>query len=671
MSLPSSRANLMLLALTSVSVLALSPALQAQEVKVFEEETLLGAIHLVSGGKDNVEATGGTEVSAEDLDRLKPDDVSDLFSRESSVSVSGGGGAAKRVSVLGIEQSLLATSVDGVPQGATAWHHTGSNVVDPAFLKAVKVEAGAAAADAGFGAGAGSLRYETAGAHDLLEDGKNVGGRVGVSYGTNGRGTALNFAHYGRYKGFDWMVMVNGSEGKDYKDGDGVVSPGTAAAGRNTLAKFGFENEGHRFELGFQSSRDNADRLQRPNLGNPGSKTLHPLKVSNDTVKLSYTKTETTEFWDPEVSFYFSDFEYWRDDYSTDFAGDATFSEQQFGGKAQNTIDLGYGSVTLGLDFNSHDYSVDNYAAPSNTRYTRYRDFSTQQIGLFAQGRFEFENGLSLSTGARLDRHRFDDWNAKRFSDTGASLNATLAYRLNDTVEIFAGASDTWLGYVVGDYGYLHARVKDFQSAPDLKPGSAKNFKLGANFGGDNWQAGVTLFDTRVNNLFEYGQEKSATFLTNKAAEFKTKGFTMNAAYDFGDTKVGMSFTKADVTADGINLAPSNGEFFTPVGDQATLFVDHKLVDWDMTIGASASWAGGLPETRKGATVYNAMEDYTFVDAYAEWKPSAYKGLGIRLGIDNVFDQRYTERSGFGSTSRLNPVYAPGRTMTLKASLQF
>lgn len=605
------------------------------------------------------------------LARMKPDDVSDLFSRDSSVSVSGGGGAAKRVSVLGIEQSLLATSVDGVPQGATAWHHTGSNVIDPAFLKSVKIEAGAAAADAGFGAGAGSLRYETVGAQDLLEDGKTVGSRIGLSYGSNGRGSALSLANYGRYKGFDWFVMANGTDGKDYKDGKGVVSPGTKAAGRNALVKLGFETEGHRLEFGYEHSHDEADRLQRPNLGNPSSTSLHPLKVNRDTLKLSYKATETTELWDPEVSLYLSNYGYTRDDYSTDFAGDAIFGEQQFGGKVQNTLQLGFGQITAGVDFNSHGYAVDNYAKPTDTAYTRYRDFSTQQMGLYAQGRFEFENGLSLSTGARLDKQRFDDWNGKRFSDSGTSVNGTLAYRLNDRVEVFAGASDSWLGYVVGDYGYLHARVKDFQSAPDLQSGQAKSYKLGANFGGDSWQAGVTLFDTRVRNLFDYGAAKSATVLTNKSAEFQSKGFTLNAKYGFGTTQVGASYTKADITADGSDLAPSNGEFFTPVGQQATLYIDHALVEWDLNLGASAGWAGSLPETKKDATIYKAMEGYTFVNAYAEWAPSAHQGLGLRLGVDNIFDQKYTERSGFGSNTRLNPVYATGRTVTLKASLQF
>ena len=135
---------------------------------------MLDTITLVADGEENIESTGGAVVSAEDVDILQPNDVSELFARESAVNVSGGAGPAKRIHVFGIEQSKLAVTVDGVPQGPQSWHHTGSNVIDPAFIRQVEVEAGAATADAGFAAGAGAVRYETVGAQDLLLDGRNM-----------------------------------------------------------------------------------------------------------------------------------------------------------------------------------------------------------------------------------------------------------------------------------------------------------------------------------------------------------------------------------------------------------------------------------------------------------------------------------------------------------------
>ena len=130
-----------ILPLASVSLIALSTGLHAQDAGgVFT----LDPINIVRDGEDNIEATGGTVLTAEDMEKLQPADVSELFARESSVTVSGGAGPTKKIHVLGMEQSNLAVSVDGVPQTATSWHHTGSNVIDPVFLKRVEVEAGAA-----------------------------------------------------------------------------------------------------------------------------------------------------------------------------------------------------------------------------------------------------------------------------------------------------------------------------------------------------------------------------------------------------------------------------------------------------------------------------------------------------------------------------------------------
>lgn len=132
-----------LLLLAGGSVLALTSSLWAQEVVDLDPIT----VSLIEEGQENIEATGGAVIDSADIEALEPQNLSDLFARESAVTVSGGGGSSKRVHVFGMEQSALAVSVDGVPEVKTSWHHTGSTVIDPAYLKAVEVEAGAAASD--------------------------------------------------------------------------------------------------------------------------------------------------------------------------------------------------------------------------------------------------------------------------------------------------------------------------------------------------------------------------------------------------------------------------------------------------------------------------------------------------------------------------------------------
>lgn len=653
------------LALSGVSALALSSAAFAQEAES-PLGTFLGTISLIFDGQENIEATGGAVVSQEDIEALAPTNLSELFGRESAVTVSAGGGAAKRVSVFGIEQSLLAVTVDGVAQVATSWHHTGSHAVDPSFLKSVEVEAGAAAADAGFGAAAGSLRYETVGALDLLEEGQTIGGTAKLSYGSNGQGVNALLAGYGQLNGFDWLVMVSGSEGDNYKNGKGEEVLGTEPAARSAIAKFGYEFEDHRIELAFSHSVDDAMRLVKANMDIAPPRELgpNPLKVTDTSVKLSYTSTNPTDMWDPEFSVYLNQYEYWRPDYAANANGDMILNEDLFGGRFQNTFTLGAGTVTAGLDFGMHDYAVDNHG--SNNR--QYRNFSTAQIGLYAQGRFEFGNGFELSTGARLDTHRFTDWDGNRFSDSGTSVNGTLSYAFNDNIEVFAGASKTWLGFLVGDYAYVHARDDSYYTDPNLVPTESENIKVGANFGGDNWKAGATFFDTKLNNALTF---VSRTVAENSDLEYRSKGYTLNASLDLGNTTLGATYTKADVTQDGVSVVPGNGYYFMPVGKMATLYVDHAIPQHNLRLGATVEWAGTTDQLVDGATTYFPLKSYSVVNAYAEWASPSVENLTVRLGVDNLFDETYVERSSYGSSSTADSIYGPGRTVTLGLGVKF
>lgn len=649
--------------LAGVSLLSMTAALKAQEAQT----VVLDTITIVSDGKENIEATGGSVISEEDLKKTQPTNVSELFQRESSVTVSGGGGPAKKVHVLGMEQSNLAVTVDGVPQGATSWHHTGSNVVDPVFLKRVEVEAGAAAADSGFGAAAGAIRYETVGARDLLEDGKNFGARLAASFGTNGRGLSGSGAAYGIADQVDYFVMLHGAGGDDYENGSGEKILGTEPAALNVLAKLGYESDGHRFEVNYERSRDEADRLIKMNLGLTGDE-LHPLEVSRDSVKLSYTSTAATDKWDPEVMVYYSENGYWRPDYANGgrpLNCDMILDEQLFGGKAQNTFTLDKGTITAGVDFGRHGYDTDNYG--DNDR--QYRDFSTFQAGAFAQGRFEFDNGFKISTGGRLDGQIFRDWDDNDFSGSGVSANGTVSYRFTDAFEVFAGGSRTWLGHVVGDYAYVHARSNTFYTDPNFDPGVATNLKAGANFGGENWNAGVTFFDTRIDGLPEY----TGTMLRNNPLEFRSKGVTVNAGYRLADTTFGATYTRADVTAGGEYALPNSGTFM-PIGDMATLYVDHEIPDYNLKLGASLAWAGKTSNAIATASGFYDQKAYTVVNAYAEWSPAFNEKLNFRVGVENLFDETYYERSSYAPSSArggIDPIYAPGRTITFQTAITF
>lgn len=654
------------LLLAGVSTLALAVSAHAQTIT---EATppggiVLDAITLIADGRENVEATGGVVVGRDDIEALQPADVSELFSRNSAVTVSAGAGQSKRVHVFGLEQSNLAVSVDGVPQIKDSWHHSGSNVIDPAFLKRVEVEAGAATADAGFGAAAGAVRYETLGARDLLTEGRNQGGRVGLSYGSNGRGLSANLAGYGVYENMDWFAMVHVARGDDYKNGDGLEIKGSESATTGGLVKLGYEFEGHRIELSYEHSRDDADRVTRMNMDQRRDGDLYPLKITRDSFTLKYTQTAPTATWDPEVVFYLSRNEYWRPNFVPGRAGgDFAFEAQTVGGVMQNRFDTGPGTVTAGLDWNYSDYRIDNYGDTD----VRIHTTETMQVGAFVQGRFEFANGIDLSTGARLDHHRYTDWNSLRKTDSGASVNGTVSYEFAPGYEVFAGASRTWLGYDIGEYGYLHARDSTVVTSPDYEPATARNYKLGLNAAQDNWTGNLTLFDTRLDGL------ANAYFpALENSEEYRSRGVTLSGQYSWGSGRVGASLTKAKLSYDGDELPPAGGEV-TPIGTVASLYVDQEIPQYNLTVGATVELADRLSGDYIDDNGFGDHPGYGVVNAYAAWRPAQYENVVVRLGVDNLLDKAYYERSSYGRNlvRDVYPLYAPGRTVTLGLTLDF
>lgn len=201
------------------------------------------------------------------------------------------------------------------------------------------------------------------------------------------------------------------------------------------------------------------------------------------------------------------------------------------------------------MDFSYDDYRIDNYESgeiigrdgvtPTGEDVVRIHNIETAQIGSFVQGRFEFDNGIDVSAGLRLDHHRFTDWNGQKFTDSGASVNGTLSYEFAPGYEVFAGASSTWLGYDIGEYGYLHARGSNAITEPDFRAAESENYKIGFNAAQENWTGNITLFDTRLENLPNaYGYETASgeyiTNLDNLEEEYRSKGVTLQGNFSWG-----------------------------------------------------------------------------------------------------------------------------------------
>jgi len=125
--------------------------------------------------------------------------VFDLFKKESSVELGGGGASnAKRIYVRGVESSTLNITLDGASQGTNIFQHRGNEVgINPDILKVVNVKTAPDASKGG--ALGGSVEMTTKDAQDFVKNGKTQGGIIKAGYSTNTHSKSGSLTAYGVY----------------------------------------------------------------------------------------------------------------------------------------------------------------------------------------------------------------------------------------------------------------------------------------------------------------------------------------------------------------------------------------------------------------------------------------------------------------------------------------
>jgi hemoglobin/transferrin/lactoferrin receptor protein len=128
------------------------------------------------------------------------------------------------------------------------------------------------------------------------------------------------------------------------------------------------------------------------------------------------------------------------------------------------------------------------------------------------------------------------------------------------------------------------------------------------------------------------------------------------------------------VTTDGDFALPGGGSFM-PIGDMASVYVDHVIPQYDLKLGATLEWADELSDDAMKAANFKAHDSYSVVNAYAEWSPEQLQGGMLRLGVDNLFDETYYERTSYVIRAvpgrDIQPAYAPGRTVSISFTKSF
>lgn len=605
--------------------------------------------------------TGGTQLEAEDFERINPETLRDIFRQEPGVEVGSPIAISQKIYVNGIEDSNLNVDIDGARQANKTYHHVGTTMVDPGVLKAVKVETGVAPADAGPFALAGTISLETKDGRDFVGPDETFGGFAKVAYNGNTDGLAEDLALAGRHMGFDIMAYGRHSTGRDYKDGDGNRVQGTEPSMKNYLTKLGYTApNGYRVKVSATRYDDIALRDARPNFSLPDANGRAHTDYSRQSTTFSFGDETPTDMWDPKFSISRTASHLDTEQYTN--SRNIIARVESINGKLQNTFTTAYGKITLGGDF-LFDEGTGGVTSVSHTD----RKEEVDNYGIFVQDRWAVSDVLRTSFGARIDRNQLTGNNGEKLTNTGVSGNANAEYDINKHLMVYGGAASVFGGIPMTEVGVQTAD----RNYDDVDPSRSYSGKIGANVKYDAFTIDAHLFKTRIENSHDL---TSATRRTEY--DLVTKGGNLSVRYDYASGYIRGGYSHADVTVDSeIPVSGGGAEHYQGAlfGDKFTLEASHSISEYGLRIGTTNEWVLENGDTR--SSFGEALNGYFLSNIYAEWQPQQIAGLKLRADVKNVFDRTYTDRSNAGqynlSVATVEAYNDPGRTILVSAKYDF
>ncbi|MBD9356118.1 TonB-dependent receptor plug domain-containing protein [Methylomonas albis] len=590
--------------------------------------------------------------------------IKDVFEKNISVGVGGPTASAQKVFVNGIEETNLNVQIDGARQVNNLWHHNANLLLDPGVLKAVSVDAGVAAADAGPGALGGSLRYETKDVDDFLQPGRDYGAFLSGGFASNLDTFTKSGAAYGRYRDVEAMGYASHAEGANYTAGNSDTVQGTGANLLSALGKLAYTAEGgHRFEASAQHLSDDDIRPFRANFAAVrGLTLLSENAFKRDTANFKYSTRQPSDFYDPELRFYYNATSLSRPNPNGGFRpGYFESNIQSLGATALNRFKTPLGELSTGMDFYQDQATTDNFRDAAMVETAR-------NLGGFAQLRSAPSEWLNLSSGVRLDSQTFEAVDRQQFDNIAASPNVSIGITPLQDLSINGSYSYVFGGIQLAEAAVFH--TMPFASyANDLAAQRATNAKVGLSYSLANVKLEGEVFSTRIQNTQAY-QEGDDSFIRVNGPAVKTEGFNLGMAYQQNNADFGAHYTNTEVSYDHAQIGTLAFYLGSPVGEIIKL---HAAYAWP-TLGIKTGVSSEIAlRYRFAADSGNRdLDGYHTYNLFAQWQPHFYRGISLRAELNNLTNEDYTDRYSAGTAvGFITPLQNPGRSVLISTKLEF
>lgn len=571
--------------------------------------------------------------------------------------------------------------------------HRGRFFIDPDIIQRIEIIRGGGSTLYGSGAMGGVIAIETKDVADLLEPGRDWGGRLASGWSTNGEIGQASATLFGRQGRFDALGFIGWQPmGADLEDGDGERIRSSQIDIGNALVKFGFEpNEANRIELSGVLYRD--EGTTPPNANAAASATTdvdRDADVSMARLSWDYAPPGSTLV-DLSALAYFNGLKITED---RDFDGRNDVTRYETWGidvTNRSRFDAGR-PVTLvyGIEAFRDTQEGERNGAPR----TQFPKAEATTFAAYAEATVALTERLELIPGLRYDRYQRDpDDPALDSVDEGfVSPRLGLSYRPSDDWQIYGNVARAFrapsmielyndgvhfatAGFPMGP-GLSFSGVNSFVPNPDLEPERSTQVEIGTRFSrqgvlreGDSLDLSANAYYADVDDFIN----QTVTFIdfstmapgpggmvvggttTTENVDARLWGFEGTLDYDAGPWFAGLILTvpRGEETGGGAlgsipqdRLTVSGG--FRPAAAWA--------------FGARATFAAEQDDVPEESV---PADGWTTVDLFASWAPqmAALEGTVFRAGIDNLFDETYAIYP--------NGLNQPGRTFKIAAAVAF
>lgn len=603
-----------------------------------------------------------TTITPAELERKNPADIRQVFAGEPGIRVGGSVPMNEKVYVNGVEETNLAVSIDGSRQNNKVFHHSGTTLIDPSFLKVVRVDAGVAPADAGPGALAGAIAYETKDARDFL-DGDGAGGLAKTSYNLNGPGSTTNLGVYGRHGWAEGLANVTYGKGGKFIGGDGERVRGSETDIASGLLKVaGQADSGDRLALSVERVYDSAIRPYRGNIGNIANRPAWEPKereyqLDRRNWVATYTDATPTAWWNPKVVLAHGSTVIDLPIYTaaTNYPGSGT--TESVNGKAENTFTSDFGTLTAGLDLyrDKASYEDPTYAVRERAN----------NKGLYAQARIRPWDPLRLSFGLRGDWQTFVGTQSQESDNSGWSPNVSGEVDvIPGLLTAKAGYSHTWAGVPLAE-NFIMNTAWTYANAP--VPVKADNVSAGLAASHAGFTADWRVFQTKIDDARAAKFAAASGTLTRDVV---SQGYEVGVGYAWADGFVRARYADIDVTIDGFPADSETGTYLAaPMGKIFTVGGAHTIRPWELTLGADLE----VVLDNSNVVVGKQLKGYEVVNLFASYQlPETYSNVNLRVDVRNLFDETYADRATYGQEfGTVTPLYQPGRSVIFSAAAGF